>query len=82
MQGIGYRMFVQTAASAMKLGGHVRNLPDGSVEVSATGPRNDLERLLARLESGPPGSLVRAVDARWSEAPSANLGRRFEIRTS
>lgn len=75
-------MFVQTAASAMKLGGHVRNLPDGSVEVSATGPRNDLERLLSRLGSGPPGSLVRAIDVHWSEALPANPSRRFEIRMS
>jgi acylphosphatase len=66
----------------MKLGGHVGNLPDGSVEVSATGPRNDLQRLLARLESGPPGSVIRSVEARWSKAPPARPGQRFEIRTS
>ena len=64
----------------MGLGGYVRNLPDGAVEVSATGPRSDLERLLARLESGPPGALVTEVDARWSEVPPATPGGRFEIR--
>ena len=60
----------------------MRNLPDGTVEISATGPRNDLEWLLARLESGPPGSVIRAVEARWSEAPPAKPGQRFEIRVS
>ncbi len=38
VQGVGFRWRVQRAARAKKLGGFVRNLPDGSVEVYASAP--------------------------------------------
>lgn len=62
VQGVGFRWFVLHEASALKLGGFVRNLPDGSVEVMVCGPEQamlQLERLLAR---GPGSARVEFVE--------------------
>ena len=53
VQGVGFRWFVRETAVGLGLGGWVRNLPDGSVEVSAVGDAAALERLRERLLAGP-----------------------------
>ena len=63
VQGVGYRRFAQRAALGMGLTGWVRNLADGRVEVEAHGPAEALDRLAARLESGPGGSYVTKVES-------------------
>ena len=67
VQGVFYRNF--TAQHAMRLGlvGNVRNLSDGTVAVNAEGESKDLEELLKRLETGPPGARVTRVVPRWAE---------------
>jgi acylphosphatase len=50
VQGVGFRWFVVQKAHALGLRGHVRNLPDGRVEVVAAGAARsilELERLVA-----------------------------------
>ena len=49
VQGVGFRWFVARLAQREALGGFVRNLPDGRVEVLASGEQVALERLLAAL---------------------------------
>lgn len=72
VQGVGFRMWVRVRARELALAGSAANLPDGSVEVIAEGPRPACERLLALLRGpGTPGR-VRNVTARWS-APSGTL---------
>jgi acylphosphatase len=61
VQGVGFRWFVQRAGRHLGLGGHVRNLPDGSVEVHARGPAAALEALERALGDGPPSARVDAV---------------------
>ena len=39
VQGVGYRYFAAARAKLHGIVGYVRNLPDGSVEVVALGPR-------------------------------------------
>ena len=68
VQGVGFRYFVQREASALGLGGYVRNQWDGSVEVVAEGPRQSLERLRARLSVGPRSAYVQEVNATWGAA--------------
>jgi acylphosphatase len=58
VQGVGFRYFTVRAARRLAVAGRVRNLPDGSVEVEAAGEAPALERFLAELEHGPPGSRV------------------------
>lgn len=61
VQGVGFRMFVVREAHRLGLAGFTRNLPDGTVEVLATGEAGSLNSLVLRLEQGPPGARVDAV---------------------
>ena len=68
VQGVGFRYFVLVEATRLELGGCVRNLPDGAVEVIAQGDRVVLERLVDRVRQGPPGATITGLDATWAEA--------------
>ena len=70
VQGVGFRMFVEEAATALGLQGYVCNRRDGSVEVCAEGDEKVLERLRAELEKGPSASRVMRVAE--SPAPLRN----------
>ncbi|MDE2901312.1 MAG: acylphosphatase [Chloroflexota bacterium] len=79
VQGVYFRAFVQRHASALRLAGWARNMPDGaSVEVVAEGPQASLESLLAQLRAGPPGSRVDFVEESWMAAEE--LDGSFQIR--
>jgi acylphosphatase len=62
VQGVGFRWFVLREASALRLGGFVCNLPDGSVEVVARGPVQAVARLERLLERGPSSARVERVE--------------------
>ncbi|WP_294946794.1 acylphosphatase [Sulfurivirga sp.] len=66
VQGVFFRASTQKKARALGLTGWVRNLPDGTVEVLAVGPRPALEALLDWLHEGPPLARVERVDAAWA----------------
>jgi len=72
VQGVFFRDFVQRQAELLKIGGYVRNLPDGSVEVRAEGDRERLEKLVGYLRVGPPASRVDEVDLDWPK-PTGNF---------
>lgn len=68
VQGVFYRASCATAARDLGLVGWVRNVPDGSVEAVAEGPREALESLVAWCSRGPPAASVDDVQARWASA--------------
>jgi acylphosphatase len=68
VQGVGFRYFVLNAARAAGLVGFVKNLRDGSVEILAEGPREELERFAREISEGPRRGLVRDVQMRWTES--------------
>ena len=68
VQGVYFRAWAAREAVRRGLTGWVRNLPDGSVEAVAEGPRADLEAFASCFRSGPPGAAVLSVDTRWSAA--------------
>lgn len=76
VQGVGFRYWVRRRAESLRLAGTATNLPDGSVEVVAEGPRDAGERLLAMLRSGQPPGFVGHVDASWSAATGEYSGFR------
>ena len=53
VQGVGFRWFVEREAATLGITGWVRNRDDGRVEVMATGTREQLSALDARLREGP-----------------------------
>ncbi len=67
VQGVFFRTFVERWAVQLRLTGYVRNLPDGSVEVRAEGDRQQLEKLVGYLKTGPPASHVKEVIVDWQE---------------
>ena len=62
VQGVGYRWFVWREAERLGLRGMVRNLPDGSVEVTAEGVDEALAQLEQALARGPSVERVDRVD--------------------
>ncbi len=76
VQGVGFRWHTMRQAEALGLGGWVRNLPDGTVQIVAEGPRAALERLLAWARQGPPHASVAAADAEWRESRGESGGFR------
>jgi acylphosphatase len=68
VQGVGYRWFVRSLASAAGLTGSARNLPDGRVEVIAEGPEEALRDLLAALDGRDAPGAVTGVAPRFEPA--------------
>lgn len=77
VQGVGFRYTVKALATGFDLSGHVRNLPDGRVELAAEGERGELEAFRAAIQDSEVGGFIRQEDARWCAAK--NEFRGFEI---
>jgi acylphosphatase len=78
VQGVYFRTFVARRANELGLTGHVRNTPDGAVEVWAEGETGQLQKLLDDLHTGPPAARVVSVTADWSESTVGHTA--FRIR--
>jgi len=60
VQGVAFRATTQYIARKLELKGSVKNLPDGTVEIIAQGPRLKVEQLLDALrEPTGPGRIER-----------------------
>jgi acylphosphatase len=77
VQGVGFRWFVEREAQLLGLAGWVRNNYDGSVEVLATGNREQLAQLRERLQIGPRAARVDQVEE--TEAPPVQDLKTFRI---
>ena len=79
VQGVGFRFFAQDVAQELDLAGWVRNLPDGSVEAYAEGPKEALEAFMQRLRHGPPMAKVQTIIPAW-KTPQGASDTSFSIR--
>jgi len=79
VQGVGFRWFVMREATRLKLTGHVRNLPNGDVEVCAQGAVAALAALERALTAGPVGARVEHVEKEELSHDTEALNS-FEIR--
>ena len=61
VQGVGFRYFARATATQLGLAGHVKNRPDGDVELEAEGGLEALESLRSAIRKGPPGARVDEV---------------------
>lgn len=61
VQGVGFRFFAQRAADRLGVGGYVKNLHDGRLEVYAIGQAEQLRALRAELERGPRTASISGV---------------------
>ena len=81
VQGVGFRWYVARHARALGLAGFARNLPDGCVEVVATGAEPAaLGRLEELLRAGPAHARVDRVDAQDQADDPEIPPRSFDIR--
>lgn len=69
VQGVGFRFHTLREAERLGLGGQVRNLGDGGVEVVAQGPSSQVEALLDWLEQGPVWASVTSVEVHELDTP-------------
>ena len=65
VQGVGFRWFTLRLAHQYGLSGWVRNRPDGSVELEAEGPREQVEAFLREVRVGPRFAHVASVEVEW-----------------
>ena len=78
VQGVGFRYTAERLASGMGVGGWVKNLPDGRVELLCEGEEDRLAELLRKITGGIMREYISDTDAAWSGA--AGELQDFEIR--
>ena len=61
VQGVGFRYFVERAATELGIAGFVRNRCDGAVEALLSGSRAAVDEMLKRCRRGPSAARVTAV---------------------
>lgn len=62
VQGVFFRASTAQRAHELGIGGFARNLPDGRVEVVASGNEQALAELQNWLHQGPPSARVEAIE--------------------
>ena len=78
VQGIFFRANTIRQAGLLGLTVFVRNLPDGTVEAIAEGPRPALEQFVDWCRRGPEAARVNRVDVDWEEPCGEYAG--FKLR--
>lgn len=78
VQGVGFRGFVVREAEGRSVGGWVRNLADGRVEVLLCGSPRAVAGVICRIAAGPPAARVEDVLIEQS----ALRARGFELRVT
>ncbi len=77
VQGVFFRASTRAQAQSLGLGGYARNLPDGSVEVLASGDAAALTALEQWLRHGPPQARVEHVARSAIDPASVQIGAQF-----
>jgi len=67
VQGVFYRHNTRKKAKEMGIGGWVRNLYDGRVEITAEGKEEDLKKFIEWCKKGPELAFVKNVEVEWSD---------------
>lgn len=62
VQGVFFRASTREAALQYGVTGFVRNEPDGSVYIEATGEEESLQRFISWCRKGPPQAIVKDVE--------------------
>lgn len=61
VQGVGFRFWAVRQAGRLGLDGYVRNLPDGRVELVASGPKSAVDQMADLCRNGPGSGRVDGV---------------------
>jgi acylphosphatase len=77
VQGVGFRYTVQNLALQYNVGGYVRNMADGRVELVMEGPESEMGGLVSDINQKMNG-YIKKVDR--SMAPATGEFKQFYIR--
>lgn len=77
VQGVGFRHFTKKNAVNIRIKGWVRNLDDGRVEAIVQGSKEDVDRMLSILSTGPIHSKVTNMEVVDSDVEDF---KDFEVR--
>jgi len=80
VQGVGFRAATAHEARKIGVGGWVRNLLDGSVEVDAWGDPASVDALVAWLRHGPSYAHVTALDVDDTLPAQPGAPSQFTVR--
>jgi acylphosphatase len=78
VQGVGFRMFAESAAGREGVHGYVRNLDDGRVEAVVEGDQASVDRVELALRRGPSGARVESFEV--EPAAPSHRATGFHIR--
>ena len=73
VQGVWYRQSAKEKATELGVSGNVRNQPDGSVAIIASGLTNQLDQFIEWCRQGPPRAGVTNVEV--TELPLQSFDR-------
>jgi acylphosphatase len=77
VQGVGFRYTVKTVAAGFAVTGFIRNLPDGRVELTAEGTREELAAFRESILGAGLAGFIRDEQLNWTDAQNEFTG--FEI---
>jgi acylphosphatase len=63
VQGVFYRQSTREKATALGITGEVKNMPDHTVHIIATGTLSQIEQLVEWCRKGPPRAIVENVES-------------------
>ncbi len=78
VQGVGFRYFTESRASKYAIRGHVRNRPDGKVEIVCQGNSKDLDQFIEEVKKGP--SFAEVADINIEKVENSRNYNSFEIK--
>ncbi|MEI9808619.1 MAG: acylphosphatase [Bacteroidota bacterium] len=61
VQGVFYRQSTKEKATSLHITGEVKNMPDDTVHIIATGTGEQIEQLVSWCKQGPPKARVASV---------------------
>ncbi|HEY3245252.1 MAG TPA: acylphosphatase [Phycisphaerae bacterium] len=76
VQGVGFRYTAYQLAQGYRVGGYVKNLPDGRVELVAEGATDEVRRFIEALEDQMRAH-IRGASA--TDEPSASPSQHFSV---
>ncbi len=78
VQGVFFRATVERYAKEIGIHGFVENREDGSVEITAQGKKEDLERLVEMIKEHPGMAEISSIETKYREVKTAHLG--FKVK--
>jgi len=78
VQGVFFRANTVKAARDLGLKGYAKNMPDGTVEIVAEGPKDKIDELIEFCKKGPEAAEISKVNTKF-EKPKNEFGG-FEVK--